>query len=160
MPVPISDAAVIAVYLNAEGYEVQREVLTAQVKQDRQIEVDPDYIEPFRVMTLEITCLPGDVDVFAAKMGELLPPPDGDPTPGVPAYSKQLIDPTKLRYVFDTQFPVPLALFGDVIRSMVQDKPSRCNTLRMMVCGGCIAPCKPKTCNRKASCGWAAGCPC
>lgn len=160
MPVAINNDAVVAVYLNAEGYEVQREILSEETKQSRRIEVDPDYIEPFRVMTLEITCTADDVRSFSERISALLPPPDGDLVPGMPVYSMQFIESTKIRYVFDTQFHVPLAIFGDVIRSMVQEKSSRCNTLRMTVCGGCIAPCRPKTCNGKASCGWAIGCPC
>ena len=162
MATPGADA-VIAVYLDKSGVELCREVLTDQAKARELQAPDPNFLDPYRVMTVEISCLPKDLPVFAEELAkpDRLGPPEVDGNTIEWDYALQnATDGRCLRYVFDTNFRVPLEVFAQVIKSLTKQDPTRCQTVKMLVCGGCIWPCRPKTCNGKASCGYAAGCPC
>ncbi len=157
----LSEDAVLAVYLDKNGREIQREVLSAAARGRQLQNEDPDFIDPWKVMTVEINCLAKDRPVFAEQIKARLGPPGA--TGGAIEWYYTLqnaTDDRSLRYVFDTNHRVPLEIFAQLIKTLTTEDSSRCQTVKMVVCGGCIFPCRPKICNGKASCGFAPGCPC
>jgi hypothetical protein len=160
MTVKVDDRAVLAIYIDANGLEVQREILSAAAKTRELSDADESFISPCEVMTIEINCLPSDRRKVQTEIEKILGP-DANHECTAWFYTVQhATDDRYLRYVFDTQSRVPLELFADVIMRLAKEDVTRCHTLRMLAYLGCTWPCRPKSCNTKASCGFASGCPC
>ena len=156
----VSDDAVLAIYLDKNGREIQWEALTDEAK-TRELQQEIPVQPPYTVMTVELSCLTKDRAIFAQAITNALGPAEDVTIARGWYYAVQNNhDDRVLRYVFDTQHEVPLHIFAEIIRAKTLEDPSRCQTVRLTVCGGCVWPCRPKTCNGKASCGWASGCPC